>query len=171
MTAVLFDAFCVALQGDGWPVTRRGTGPHVVETSFAGTQHTWRCEGRVFEEQGQIVFDSILPEVLDADRQADACAVLARVNWEIITGAFIMDADGREMRFRTALLTPLSMALYPDLALAMVYANVLTVDRCLADLVSMLHDAGAVGADNGIWQADDSLVVSPGAPRQAPPPS
>lgn len=144
MTAVLFDALCVALHDDGWPVKRRGTAPRVVETSFAGTHHTWLCEGRVFEEQGQIVFDSILPEVVSADRRADTCALFGRVNWEIITGAFIMHADNGEIRFRTALLIPRSMALPSEVALGMVYANVLTVDRCLVDLTSMLHDDATV---------------------------
>jgi hypothetical protein len=116
----------------------------VVETSFAGTHSTWRCEGRVFEEQGQIVFDSILPEAVGSDRQADACYLFCRVNWEIITGAFIMNADDGEIRFRTALLLPVSMVLLPDVALGMVYANVLTVDRCLADLTLMLHDDATI---------------------------
>jgi hypothetical protein len=140
MTAALFDAFCVALRDDGWPVKRHGTAPHVVETSFAGTHHTWLCEGRVFEEQGQIVFDSMLPEAVSAERRADTSQLFASVNWEIITGAFVMNVDNGEIRFRTSLLIPRSMALPSDVALGMVYANVLTVDRCLGDLTAMLHD-------------------------------
>jgi hypothetical protein len=138
----LADAFCDALRDDGWSIERDGGNPTEVRTAFAGTAATWQCSARVFEQQGQIVFDSVLPLTAPPDRRPDVCYLLTRLNWEIITGAFVLEADTGELRFRTSLLVPEAMALPSPAVLGMVYSNVVTVDRCLSDLASML-DADA----------------------------
>lgn len=136
------------LQGDGWPVERDPAVPRLVRTAFAGRGATWPCEARVFEEQGQIVFDSILPEVVEPDRRAEACYLLARANWEILTGSFLLHLDAGELRFRTSLLSRNDEPIPRDVVLGMLYANVLTVDRCLDDLLAMTR--GDVDPDEAL---------------------
>jgi hypothetical protein len=139
-TTTLVDEFEAVLREDGWPI-ERGQPPeaHVLRTAFAGTDATWRCEARVFADQGQIVFDSILPEIVAEERRADACYLLVRANWELLTGSFLMQLDTGELRFRTSLLSPADAPLPHGVALGMVYASVLTVDRTLADLLGMMR--------------------------------
>ena len=143
--AALADTFCSVLRNDGWDLERSGESPSVVDTLFAGTTTTWRCIARVFAEQGQIVFDSVVPLTVEEVRRAEVAYLLTRVNWEILTGAFVLDASSGEIRFRNSLLVPDSVSLLPPVALGLVYANVVTVDRCLPDLSHMLLGDESVG--------------------------
>jgi hypothetical protein len=143
--AALAETFCAILRNDGWDLERSGQGPSVVDTLFAGTTTTWRCIARVFPEQGQIVFDSVVPLKVEEDRRAEVAYLLTRVNWEILTGAFVLDAATGEIRFRNSLLVPELVALLPPVALGLVYANVVTVDRCLPELSHMLLGEASLG--------------------------
>ena len=93
----------------------------------------------MFDEQGQVVFDSILPEQVEPDRRAESCYLLARANWEILTGSFLLHLDAGELRFRTSLLSRNDEPIPRDVVLGMLYANVLTVDRCIDDLLAMVR--------------------------------
>jgi hypothetical protein len=147
-TTSFLDQVAAILQDDGWPVERDPAVPRLIRTAFAGSSATWPCEARVFEEQGQIVFDSILPEQVAPDRRAESCYLLARANWEILTGSFLIHLDAGELRFRTSVLCRNDQAAPRDVVLGMLYANVLTVDRCLDDLLAMVR--GDVSPDEAL---------------------
>lgn len=149
MATSLRETVEATLRDDGWPVACQGTAERpVVQTWFAGTTGTWPCDVRVFEASAQVVFDSVLPLVVPEDRRAEVAYVLVRANWELLTGAFTMDADSGEVRFRSALVVPQGSTPPPGVVLAMTYANVVTVDRCLGDLGRFLD--GSAGVDETI---------------------
>jgi hypothetical protein len=149
----LHDALVGFLQADGWPITKPSAPVPTVETRFAGTMAEWTCTGRTFEPQGQVVFDSTLPFVVPEPVQAAMAALLVYANWELLTGAFALSPETGEVRFRTSLLLPDGAALSPPAVKGMVYANVLTVDRCLGPLA-----AAAVG-DLTVADALDRLAL------------
>jgi hypothetical protein len=132
----LLDALVGFLRDDGWPVVEAAPEESTVRTRFAGNSHEWSCAGRTFELQGQVVFDSALPLEVPQDRQASVAALLLHVNWTMITGAFALDPLSGTVRFRTSLLLPDAASLTPAVAKGLVYANVLTVDRCVPTIAA-----------------------------------
>lgn len=131
----LLDGLVAFLRNDGWPVQLPASTVPTVETRCASPTAEWTCTGRTFEPQGQVVFDSMVPvEVPEAMAPAVAL-LLTCVNWGLNTGSFALDTATGAVRLRTSMVvtgeTPL---LAPAAAKALVYANVLIVDRCLEPL-------------------------------------
>lgn len=149
----LHDAVVQFLQADGWPVTVTTTPAPTVETRFAGRGHEWPCTARTFERQGQVVFDSAVPLTVPEHLQASMAVLLIHANWELLTGAFSLAAISGDVRFRTSLLLPDGAALAPAAVKGLVYANVLTVDRCLPVL------AAAAAGQLGVVEALERLAL------------
>ena len=68
--------------------------------------------------------------------------LVIRANWRLLTGAFQLDLDSAELVFRSMLFISDGVAVPDGLCRGLVYSNVLTVDRCLAEF-----KAAAVGED------------------------
>jgi hypothetical protein len=149
----LLDALVDFLRSDGWPVALSTAGGAVVETRFAGHGFEWSCAGRTFEPQGQVVFDSAVPLAIPEHLRPSIGVLLIHANWELLTGAFSIAAGSGEVRFRTSLLLPDGAALMPAAVKGLVYANVLTVDRCLPVL------ALAATGELGVAEALDRLAL------------
>jgi hypothetical protein len=149
----LHDAVAGFLRSDGWPVTVTTTPVPTVETRFAGHGHEWPCTARTFERQGQVVFDSAVPLTVPDPLQASMAVLLIHANWELLTGAFSLAAISGDVRFRTSLLLPDGAGLAPAAVKGLVYANVLTVDRCLPVLVA------AASGELGVFEALERLAL------------
>lgn len=126
------------LSADGWPVAPDSfDGLPCIRTRFVGTDAAWDCRARPYDPFGQLAFESILPLGRDCTVERghrDAVAQLVvRANWRLLTGAFQLDLDGGELVFRTMLLLSDGVELSEPLCRGLVYGNVLTVDRCLAE--------------------------------------
>jgi len=136
----LFDALVAFLRDDCWPVSVELQAPELeaprVVTRFGGTTQEWDCAGRTFERQGQVVFDSLLPLTVAQPTRPDLAVLLVRVNWDILTGAFALSPSTGGIRFRTSLLLPDGAPLVRAAVKGLVYANVLTVDRCLGAIAA-----------------------------------
>ncbi len=129
----LMDGLVAFLRDDGWPVTLSTAPVPTVETRCAGTTAEWACTGRTFEQQGQVVFDSTLPLAVPEERGPGIALLLAAANWNLHTGAFALEPGTGSVRLRTSLVSTGPLLDAPA-AKALVYANVLIVDRCLATL-------------------------------------
>ena len=72
--------------------------------------------------------------------------MIARTNWRLLTGAFQLDLDSGDLIFRTMLF--LSDGVEPNEALlrGLVYGNVLTVDRCLPQVLDAAAGGDALAA-------------------------
>jgi hypothetical protein len=131
----LFDGLVSFLRDDGWPVTVAAGSVPTVETRCAGVASEWACTGKAFEQQGQVVFDSVLPLIVPEPMWAGVALVLAKANWSLHTGAFALDLASGAVRLRTSLVST-EPSLPAAAAKALVYANVLIVDRCLGTIDS-----------------------------------
>lgn len=149
----LHDALVDFLRADGWPLTVTHLPVPTVETRFAGHGHEWACAGRTFEPQGQVVFDSAVPIAIAERLRPGMAALLIHANWELLTGAFSLAPGSGDVRFRTSLLLPDGAPLEAAAVKGLVYANVLTVDRCLPAL------AAAASGELGIPEALDRLAL------------
>ena len=67
---------------------------------------------------------------------------MVRTNWRLLTGAFQLDLDTGELVFRTMLFLSDGARADRGALPGLVYSNVLTVDRCLAEF-----KAAAAGGD------------------------
>ncbi len=130
----LLDGLVAFLRDDGWPVTLPPGPDPTVETRCAGATAEWSCTGRTFEQQGQVVFDSTLPVSVPQDMGPAIGLLLAATNWSLHTGAFALDPASGQVRLRTSLVSTSGPLLHAPAAKALVYANVMIVDRCLPAL-------------------------------------
>jgi len=149
----LLDAVVDFLRQDGWPVTVSDSPVPTVTTRFAGHGVDWACVSRTFEPQGQVVFDSAVPLAISERLQPGMAVLLIHANSELLTGAFSLVPDTGEVRFRTSMLLPDGATLTPPAVKGLVYANVLTVDRCLPAL------AAAASGELGIAEALERLAL------------
>ena len=149
----LLDGLVGFLRDDGWPVTLPPGPVPTVVTRCAGSTSEWGCTGRTFEQQGQVVFDSDLPFTVAPDLRPGIALLLVRANWSLHTGAFALDPATGQVRLRTSMVRTSGEGLDPPAAKALVYANVLIVDRCLPTLEA------AVDGTLGVTEALDQLAL------------
>ena len=135
------------LAGDGWPVAPDTFDDlPCIRTRFLGTDEAWDCRARPYDPFGQLAFESILPVVIEPERRDAVLQLVARTNWRLLTGAFQLDLDTGELDFRTMLFLPEGAELPEPLCRGLVYSNVLTVDRCLAEFRSAAEGGDVVEA-------------------------
>ena len=133
------------LAGDGWPVAPDTfDGLPCIRTRFIGTDDAWDCRARPYDPFGQLAFESILPITVEPERRDAVMQLIIRANWRLLTGAFQLDVDTGELVFRTMLFLSDGVELPEALCRGLVYSNVLTVDRCLAEFRSAAEGEDAV---------------------------
>lgn len=133
------------LSDDDWPVTPgEYDGLPCIDTRFIGTDAAWDCRARPYDPFGQLAFESILPLAVAADHRPGVLELIARTNWQLLTGAFQIDLDSGSVLFRTMIFLSHGGELTPELCRGLVYSNVLTVDRCLAEFTAV---AGGAAVD------------------------
>jgi hypothetical protein len=71
--------------------------------------------------------------VVEPEHRGAVTQLVVRTNLRLLTGAFQLDLDTGELVFRTMLYLPDGVELPEPLCRGLVYTNVLTVDRCLAE--------------------------------------
>ena len=144
----LFDGLVAFHRDDGWPVALPAGPAPTVTTRCAGVTSEWACTGRTFEQQGQAVFDSALPVSVPPELRPGIALLLARSNWSLHTGAFAMEPATGEVRLRTSLVATAGTPLDAAAAKALVYPNVMIVDRCLPTLLAAV--AGTVSVADAL---------------------
>ena len=139
----MFREMLAFLSTDAWPVAPDTfDGLPCIRTRFIGTDNAWDCRARPYDPFGQLAFESILPVTVQPEHRDAVTQLVVRANWRLLTGAFQLDVDTGELVFRTMLFLSDSAELSDGLCRGLVYSNVLTVDRCLAEFKS-----AAVGGD------------------------
>jgi hypothetical protein len=135
------------LAADGWPVAPDSfDGLPCIRTRFVGSDAAWDCRARPYDPFGQLAFESILPVgpdgTVEPEHRDAVVQLVVRANWRLLTGAFQLDLDTGELGFRTMLFLSHGAELTEALCRGLVYGNVLTVERCLAEF-----RAAAAGED------------------------
>ena len=135
------------LAADGWPVAPdEFDGLPCIRTRFVGTEAAWDCRARPYDPFGQLAFESILPVTVEPERRDAVTQLLVRANWRLLTGAFQLDVDTGELVFRTMVFLSDGAELSEPLCRGLVYSNVLTVDRCLPELLAAAGGEDAIEA-------------------------
>lgn len=133
----MFREVLTFLAADGWPVAPDiFDGLPCIRTRFVGTDHAWDCRARPYDPFGQLAFESILPVTVEPEHRDAVTSLVVRANWRLLTGAFQLDVGTGELVFRTMLFLPDGAELSEVLCRGLVYSNVLTVNRCLAEFLT-----------------------------------
>jgi hypothetical protein len=131
----MFQEMLTFLSADGWPVAPDTFDSlPCIRTRFIGTDDAWDCRARPYDPFGQLAFESILPMTVEPEHRDAVMRLIVRANWRLLTGAFQLDVDTGELVFRTMVFLSDGAELSEALCRGLVYSNVLTVDRCLAEL-------------------------------------
>jgi hypothetical protein len=143
----MFREMLAFLAADGWPVAPDTfDGLPCIRTRFIGTDEAWDCRARPYDPFGQLAFESILPVTVEPEHRDAVTQLIVRTNWRLLTGAFQLDVDTGELDFRTMLFLSDDAELSDALCRGLVYSNVLTVDRCLAEFRSAAAGGDALEA-------------------------
>jgi|GEM_PF-5920445 len=135
------------LSADGWPVAPDTfDGLPCIRTRFVGSREAWDCRVRPYDPFGQLAFESILPTTAPPEHHDAVMQLVVRANWRLLTGAFQLDVGTGELVFRTMLFLPDGAELSDALCRGLVYSNVLTVDRCLDEVIGAAAGGDALEA-------------------------
>jgi hypothetical protein len=74
-----------------------------VATDGFGQHGSWLLVGQAYEDRGQAAIYSVLPEHVPEERREAVAILLARINYGLILGAFAIDLDDGEVRFRASI--------------------------------------------------------------------
>ncbi len=122
---------------DDWPFTPLGGQP-VLRLGFQGENGQWTCYAQVREEQEQFIFYSLCPVNAPEEKRLAAAEFLTRANYGLFIGNFELDMNDGEIRYKTSIDVE-GDRLSEALVRTLVYANVLTMDRYLPGLMSVLY--------------------------------
>ena len=96
------------------------------------------------EEEQQILVYSTFPSATAEERRAAMAELLMRLNWDLVIGGFEVDFKDGEVRYKTSL--DIEGGELTDAMLRnLLYANVLTADRCRPAIIAV--QGGASPAD------------------------
>lgn len=130
---------------EGRPVLRMG---------FGGRNGQWNCVAIVYEDREQFVFYSVCQSNAPIDRRTEVCEYLTRANYGLTLGNFEMDLEDGEIRYKTSIDFQSSQLTFEQFR-ALVYSNVLTMDRYFGGLMAVMY--GMVDPREAIAEAEMPL--------------
>jgi hypothetical protein len=136
MSAIL-ETVMEFFEEDAWPFTRVEDWP-AVRTGFKGDSAEWICYAQAREEQAQCLFYSVCPINIPEEKRPAMAELLTRINYGLFIGNFEMDFSDGEVRYKTSIDVE-GDRLSATLVKNMVYANVLTMDRYLPAVMSVIY--------------------------------
>jgi len=128
----LLDAVEAYLESESWPYRRVEDRP-VIQLSYSGDHGTWNCYAVSRDEHSQLVFYSVFPDVVPAERRLEVAEYLTRANYGLMIGNFEMDLDDGDVRYKTSVQLE-DEALTIEGVRAVILPNVVVMDRYLPGL-------------------------------------
>ncbi len=132
----LFEAIVQDLQADGWPVLLVPN-QTIAVTRFHGEHGQWECQLHLCEEQRQIVFYSLCPIAVPADRRAAMAEFIIRANYGLVLGNLEMDLENGEVRYKTS--RDIESGALVEYLPPLLCANVLSLDHYLPGIVLVIN--------------------------------
>ncbi len=109
-----------------------------IQINITGKNGRWVCMAVADVEGESVAFISLFPSRALPQKQAACAELLMRINFGLKHGAFEMDFEDGEIRFRTAL--PIAPAeVTPAMIERMVGSNLLTCDAFYDPIMRVLH--------------------------------
>ena len=118
---------------DDWTFTKI-EGETSLRLGFQGENGRWNCYAMVREDKQQMVFYSIYPGNISREKRITISEFIARANYGMIIGNFELDFSDGEIRYKTSIDIE-GDKLTSTIIKNLVYANVMTMDRYLPELL------------------------------------
>jgi len=122
---------------DEWYFIQLGNQP-ILQMTFQGKNGKWTCYAQIHEEQPIFFFFSICPVNVPEDKRQKMAEFLTRANYGLKVGNFEMDFTDGEIRYKTSLNVENDQLSGPIIR-NLVYANLWTMDRYLAGILSVIY--------------------------------
>ena len=133
----IYQATLQFLKDDEWPHEEIDAFP-ALRTAFEGQNARWDCFARPLDDDDQLIFYSLCPELIPVNQRAQVMEYITRANFGLRMGNFEMNPDDGELRFKTSLdaegVTPPQ-----EMIKAVIYGNVTTMDIYLPGVLAILH--------------------------------
>jgi hypothetical protein len=133
----IFEAIKKFFHDDDWPYTEM-EGKPILRTGFSGKNGKWTCFAQARENQQQFIFYSICPNPATDDKRAAVMEFITRANYGLVIGNFEMELNDGEIRCKTSIDVE-GGELTPVLIRQVVYSNVMTMNKYLPGLMSVLY--------------------------------
>lgn len=135
----IYQAMLNFFEDDEWPLIKEEKTP-VLYTTFQGDHGRWLCSAEAHEEENQIVFYSICPQMVAEERRDAIAHFITRANYGLIVGNFELDFDSGQLRYKTSLDLD-GTVLTNTMTSAIVYTNILTMDQYLPGLLAVMNQS------------------------------
>jgi hypothetical protein len=129
---------------DEW-VFYRDEGEPILQMGFKGKSGNWTCYAQALDDSRRFIFVSVMESSVPEDKRLAIAEFLTRVNYALFLGSFEMDFSDGEVRYKTAMAVE-DGELTQAMIKKMVYANVMSMDRYLPGIMSVIY-GGASPAD------------------------
>ncbi len=133
----IYEALQKFFREDEWPFTEM-EGKTILRTGFSGKNGKWTCFAQAREDQQQFIFYSVCPNAAPDDRRIPAMEFITRANYELVIGNYEMDLRDGEIRYKTSIDVE-GTELSPGMIRQVVYFNVMTMNKYLPGLMSVLY--------------------------------
>ena len=135
--AHLYERVVTFLESEGWPV-EKVEGRTALRTSHEDDNGQWNCVAMVNEDEARLVFFSVFPHDVKANRYTAVGEYLNRANYGLPVGNFEIDYSDGMVRFKTSIEFGEADA-SPELIGPVVYANVTVMNRYLPGLLRVVQ--------------------------------
>ncbi|OLP17678.1 hypothetical protein BST81_15270 [Leptolyngbya sp. 'hensonii'] len=125
-------------QANDWSFSQHETEP-ILQMQYQGENGEWLFTVRVREMPGQVVFYSACPVMVPEKKRLAVAEFLTRANYDLIIGNFELDFEGGGVLYKTASIVNQGTDLSSQLIGQLVFVNVMTMDRYLPGLMSVIY--------------------------------
>ncbi len=161
--ANIFTATINFFQAQNWQF-QQIPGESTLQLAFAGENGTWDCYAKAREKQQQFIFYSICPINVPKPKRRILGEFIARANYGTIIGNFELNFDTGEIRYKTSMSVK-ENRLTSETFKQLVYPNVLTMDRYLPGIISVI--SGEMSSAKAIRQIEE-IDLSPQPSNSSP---
>ncbi len=124
---------------DGWSFEQMPERP-ILRLPFQGKGGRWNCYAqiRVTRDVEQILFYSVLPLNVPADKLSAIAEFITRANYGMALGNFELDFNDGEVRYKTSI-DVTDTEITGNLLRPLIYTNVLMMDKYMSGLMAVVY--------------------------------
>ncbi len=124
---------------DGWSFEQMPERP-ILRLPFQGKGGRWNCYAqiRVTRDVEQILFYSVLPLNVPADKRSAIAEFITRANYGMALGNFELDFNDGEVRYKTSV-DVTDAEITGSLLRPLIYTNVLMMDKYMSGLMAVVY--------------------------------
>ncbi len=133
------DAVAAFFTEDGWSFEQMPERP-ILRLPFQGKGGRWNCYAqiRVTRDVEQILFYSVLPLNVPADKLSAIAEFITRANYGMALGNFELDFNDGEVRYKTSV-DVTDTDITGNLLRPLIYTNVLMMDKYMSGLMAVVY--------------------------------